>query len=160
MTRLHSSDQAKTASACRLQFMRVMDERDSLTERIIGCAVALHRSIGPGLRENVYHRGLAIEFEASGLAFASKPSFPVHHRGRILGEFIPDFIVDDEVIVEIKCVSAFDRVFEAQMLTYLRVTKLQRGLLLNFGRALMRDGIHRFANDWRGEAAPMNDPQK
>jgi GxxExxY protein len=58
--------------------------------------------------------------------------------------------VNDQVIVEVKSASAFDRVFEAQMITYLRVTNLRRGLLLNFGRALMRDGIHRFVNDWRG----------
>jgi len=130
-----------------------MDERDSLTQRIIACAVALHRSVGPGLKEIVYQRGLPIEFDAAGLSFVSKPVFPVLHRGHKLGEFIPDFIVENQVVVEIKCVSAFDRVFEAQILTYLRVTKLQRGLLLNFGRPLMRDGIHRFANDWRGEGA-------
>ena len=128
-----------------------MDERDRITERIIACAITLHRSVGPGLKEIVYQRGLAIEFQEAGVAFVSKPKFPVLHRGRKLGEFIPDFIVENAVVVEIKCVSAFDRVFEAQMLTYLRVTKLQRGLLLNFGRALMKDGIHRFANDYRGE---------
>jgi GxxExxY protein len=124
-----------------------MDDRDALTERIIGCAISLHRSIGPGLAEKLYQRGLAIEFEASALRFVEKPLFNVHHRGQILGEFFPDFIVEDQVIVEIKSASAFDRVFEAQILTYLRVTKLRRGLLLNFGRPLMRDGIHRFVQD-------------
>ena len=125
-----------------------MDQRDPLTDRILGCAVALHQAVGPALNESVYHRGLEIEFEAAGLAFVSKPRFPVVYRGRILGEFFPDFIVDDQVIVEVKSASAFDRVFEAQMITYLRVTKLQRALLLNFGRALMRDGIHRFVHNW------------
>jgi GxxExxY protein len=128
-----------------------MDEQDLLTERIIGCAMALHRGIGSGLRENVYQRGLGLELRAAGLSFVSEPRFPVIHRGITLGEFCPDFIVEDRVVVELKCVSAFDRVFEAQVLTYLRVTKLKRGLLLNFGKALMRDGIHRFSNDWRGE---------
>jgi len=147
-----------------------MDERDSLTERIIACAIALHRSIGPGLKESVYQRGLPIEFDVAGLAFTSKPTFPVMHRGRLLGQFIPDFIVENEVVIEIKCASAFDRVFEAQMISYLHVTKLQRGLLLNFGRATMKDGVHRFVNDWRGAgslaadlrsaASRMNDPQK
>ena len=70
------------------------------------------------------------------------------YREKILGEFFPDFIVCDRVIVEVKSVSAFDRVFEAQMITYLRVTKLQRALLLNFGRGAMREGIHRFVNNW------------
>ena len=127
-----------------------MDERDLLTEKILACAINLHRAVGPALKESVYHRGLEIEFEVGGLPFVSKPRFPVVHRGKILGEFFPDFIVDDCIIVEVKSVSAFDRVFEAQMITYLRVTKLQRGLLLNFGRALMRDGIHRFVNNWSG----------
>ena len=127
-----------------------MDERDPLTDKILGCAVALHRAVGPALKESVYHRGLEIEFEVAGLPFVSKPRFPVVHRGRIPGEFIPDFIVSDQVIIEVKSASAFDRVFEAQMITYLRVTRLQRGLLLNFGRALMRDGIHRFVSDWKG----------
>jgi GxxExxY protein len=128
-----------------------MDEQDLLTERIIGCAVTLHRAIGPGLRENVYQCGMAIEFRAAGLSFVREPRFPVMHRGVRLGEFRPDFIVEERVVVELKCVSAFDRVFEAQVLTYLRVTKLKRGLVLNFGKALMRDGIHRFSNHWHGE---------
>jgi len=127
-----------------------MDERDPVTDKILGCAVALHRAVGPALKESVYHRGLEIEFEAAGLAFVSKPRFPVLHRGKILGEFFPDFIVNDQVIVEVKSAAAFDRVFEAQMITYLRVTNLQRALLLNFGRGTMRDGIHRFVNNWSG----------
>ena len=88
-------------------------------------------------------------FEAAGLPFVSKPHFAVVYRGKILGEFFPDFIVCEQVIVEVKSASAFDRVFEAQMVTYLRVTKLHRALLLNFGRGAMRDGIHRFVNDWK-----------
>ena len=125
-----------------------MDVRDPLTDKIIACAIGLHQSVGPALKESVYQRGLEIEFELAGLPFVSKPRYPVVHRGRILGEFFPDFIVDDRVIVEVKSVSAFDRVFEAQVINYLRVTGLQRALLLNFGRALMRDGIHRFVSDW------------
>ena len=127
-----------------------MDERDPLTDKILGCAVSLHRAIGPALKESVYHRGLAIEFEAAGLLFVSKPRFLVRHRGKILGDFFPDFVVDEQVIVEVKSVSAFDRVFEAQMINYLRVTNLQRALLLNFGKPTMRDGMHRFVNNWKG----------
>lgn len=121
-----------------------MENNDPLTERIIGCAIALHRSVGPGLSEQVYQRGLAIELEFNGLRFTDRPRFGVFHRARLIGEFYPDFIVEDQIVVEIKSASAFDRVFEAQVLTYLRVAKLRRGLLLNFGRPLMRDGIQRF----------------
>ena len=98
-------------------------------------------------------RGLEIEFGAAGLSFVSKPRFRVMHRGKVLGVFFPDFIVADQVVVEVKSASAFDRAFEAQMITYLRVTELQRGLLLNFGRALMRDGIQRFVNSGSGTSA-------
>jgi GxxExxY protein len=145
---LANLNKARRQRSC---FLAGMDEqRDLLTDRILACAVALHRAVGPALKESVYHRGLEIEFETTGLSFVSKPRFPVVYREKILGEFFPDFIVNDQVIVEVKSASAFDRVFEAQMITYLRVTNLRRGLLLNFGRALMRDGIHRFVNDWRG----------
>ena len=125
-----------------------MDERDPLTDKILSCAIALHRAVGPALKESVYHRGLEIEFEAAGLLYVSKPRYAVLHRGKVLGKFYPDFIVNEQVIVKVKSASAFDRVFEAQMITYLRVTTLKRALLLNFGRALMRDGIHRFANNY------------
>jgi len=128
-----------------------MDERDPLTDKILGCAITLHRAVGPALKEDVYHRGLAIEFEAAGLPFVSKRKYQVLHRGKTLGVFYPDFIVNDQVIVEVKSASSFDRVFEAQMITYLRVTNLQRALLLNFGRATMRDGIHRYVRDWKNE---------
>ena len=83
--------------------------------------------------------------------FVSKPRFPVVHRGEVTwASSIPTSSSTIKVNVEVKSASAFDRVFEAQVLTYLRVTKLQRALLLNFGRALMRDGIHRFVQNGSG----------
>jgi GxxExxY protein len=135
-----------------------VDARDSVTDKIIGCAVGLHRSVGPALKESVYHRGLEIAFDVAAIPFVSKPRYPVVHRGKVLGELFPDFIVDDRVIVEVKSASAFDRVFEAQIITYLRFTGLQRALLLNFGRAMMRDGIHRFVHNWTGLEKPRGAP--
>ena len=88
--------------------------------------------------------GLAIEFRFEGLRFDSKRRIEITYRGTKLGVLIPDFIVQDEVVVEVKSASAHDRVFDAQVLTYLRLTGLRKALLLNFGRPVLKDGIKRF----------------
>ena len=81
----------------------------------------------------------------AGIPFEREKPLDVTYRGIKLGEFRPDFIVHGEVVVEVKSVSAHDRVFDAQVLTYLRLTGLRKGLLLNFGRPVLKDGIKRFA---------------
>ena len=111
------------------------DDLDPQTGRIIRCAIDLHRAVGCGLLESVYHRGLAVEFEHNGVHFEPEAPMEVWYRGKLLGEFFPDFIVENEVIVEVKSVSAHDRVFDAQVLTYMRLAKVKKGLLLNFGQA-------------------------
>ena len=121
-----------------------MENHVELTERIIGCAIELHRFLGPGLLEGVYDKGLKIEFRHQGIAFERNRPIVVKYRGVQLGSYRPDFIVEKSVIVEVKSVSAHDRVFDAQMLTYLRLTGLKVGLLLNFGRPVLTDGIKRF----------------
>jgi GxxExxY protein len=121
------------------------DQLDPVTGRIIGCAITLHRFLGPGLLESVYQTGMAIELGCAGIKFDQERRIEVTYRGVKLGAFFPDFIVQDEVVVELKSASAHDRVFDAQMLTYLRLTGLRKGLLLNFGRPVLKDGIKRFA---------------
>jgi GxxExxY protein len=122
-----------------------MEEQDPLTERIIGCGIAVHRALGPGLLESPYQAAMCLELTAAGLAFERERLIPAIYRGIRIGEFRPDLIVESQVVVEIKSVQRFDPVFSAQVLTYLRVTGLRRGLLLNFGRAVLKDGIKRFA---------------
>ena len=123
-----------------------MEEQvDPITKQIIGCAIQVHRALGPGLLESVYHAGLAIEFTHSNIRYESKRKINITYRGEKLGEFAPDFIVEDKVVVEVKSAMAHDRVFDAQVLTYLRLTGLRTGLLLNFGRPVLKDGIKRFA---------------
>jgi GxxExxY protein len=122
-----------------------MDEQvDPLTSRIIGCAIEVHRFLGPGLLESIYRRGLAVELKHQGLLFERERTVGVTYRGVVLGEFHPDFIVEDEVVVEVKSASAHDRVFDAQVLTYMRLTGHRTGLLLNFGRPVLKDGLKRF----------------
>ena len=122
----------------------VEEQLDPITARIIGCAIQVHRSLGPGLLESVYQRALAIEFTHSQVAFESRRRISITYRGEKLGDFEPDFIVENQVVVEVKSATAHDRVFDAQVLTYLRLTGLKTGLLLNFGRPVLKDGIKRF----------------
>jgi GxxExxY protein len=115
-----------------------------LTERIIGCAIEVHRQLGPGLLEGTYEAALCIELQIAGLNFVRRPIFPVIYKGQVIGEYRLDLIVEDTVIVEIKSVERFDPIFEAQVLTYLRVTGKEIGLLMNFNSRLLRDGIKRY----------------
>ena len=95
---------------------------DVLTEKLIGCAIEVHRNLGPGLLESAYEAAMAIELETEGLRFVRQPVFPALYRGRVIGEYRPDLIVEDLVVLEIKSVERFDPVFQAQVLTYLRIT--------------------------------------
>jgi len=117
---------------------------DAITERIIKCAIAVHRELGPGLLENVYEEALDIECKFDGLEIARQFKVLVLYRGQTIGEYKPDMLINDLVIVEIKSVERFDPVFEAQVLTYLRITQKRVGLLINFNSRLVKDGIKRF----------------
>ena len=114
-----------------------------LTERIVGCAIEVHRHLGPGLTESVYESAMCIELKTASLPFTRQLGVPVFYKGALLAEYRPDLVVGDSVIVEIKCVERFDAVHVAQMLTYLKITGLRVGLILNFNRAVLKDGIRR-----------------
>ena len=119
-----------------------LDSHD-LSERIIGCAIEVHRRLGPGLLESVYEAALAIEFRNAKLKFKRQIGIPVLYKGELIGEHRPDFIVDDTIVVEIKRVERLDPVHIAQMITYLKMTELHSGLILNFNVAALRAGIRR-----------------
>jgi GxxExxY protein len=114
-----------------------------VTDRIIGCAIEVHRHLGPGLLESVYESAMCLELELAGLAFTRQVGVPVLYKGELIAEHRPDLIVSDLVVVEVKSVERFNPVFVAQMLTYLEITGLRVGLILNFNRAVMKDGIRR-----------------
>jgi GxxExxY protein len=121
-----------------------VQERDPLTERIIGCAIEVHRELGPGLLEATYESALCVELEAAVLKFARQVVLPVIYKGRTIGEYRLDLIVEDAVVVEINSVERYDPVFEAQVLTYMRVSGKKVGLLMNSNSRLLKDGIKRF----------------
>ena len=120
------------------------DDMDKLTERIIGCAIEVHRHLGPGLLEATYEAAFCIELETVGLKFQRQLAVPVVYKGRTIGEYRLDLLVEQAVVVEIKSVERFDPVFEAQVLTYLRVTGKKTGLLINFNSRLLKNGVKRF----------------
>jgi GxxExxY protein len=121
-----------------------MEGRDELTERILGCAIEVHRVLGPGLLESTYEEALCLELEEAGLRFARQVAVPVFYKTKPIGEYRVDLVVEDKVVVEVKAVTKLDPVFEAQVLTYLKVTEKHVGLLVNFHSRLLMQGVKRF----------------
>ncbi len=114
-----------------------------LSHAIVGAAIEVHRRIGPGQLESVYQRSLASELTYRAIPFRAQVPIEMHYRGECVGEFFADFIVDDKVILELKSVDRFHAVHTAQLLSYLRATKLRLGLLLNFNAPILVRGVRR-----------------
>jgi len=111
---------------------------------IVDAAMAVHMALGPGLLESVYEVCLCHELSERGAPFESQVPLPVVYKGvRLDAGLRLDLVVDGKVIVELKAVESVQPVHEAQLLTYLRLTRLRLGLLINFNKALLRDGIKR-----------------
>ena len=120
-----------------------MNPQNELTERIIGCAIEVHRNLGPGLLESIYEKALCYEFNQRGIRFESQVIVPVIYKGCNLGDFRLDLLVEDQIIVELKAFERNDPIFKAQLLSYLKLTGKKLGLLVNFNVPLMKDGITR-----------------
>lgn len=117
---------------------------EELTERIIGCAVGVHETFGPGLLESVYKVCLQRELEEAAIRVDASRRVALEYRGLTLDcVYCPDIVVEDLVIVELKSVDALHAVHTAQVLTYLKLTGLPIGLLLNFNVSELRHGIRR-----------------
>ena len=120
---------------------------NELSHRVIGAAMAVHRYFGPGHFESVYERALRIELELQSIPFRAQPAVSVTYKGVCVGEFVPDLIVDDRLIVELKAATSISEAHVGQALAYLRLTKLRLALVLNFHAPLLKaNGIRRVAN--------------
>jgi GxxExxY protein len=119
-------------------------EVEELTEKIIGCAIEVHRILGPGLLESVYRECLIIEMRSHGLRVAGERHLPLDYKGqRVGGGLKLDLLVDDCVIVELKAVERLHSIHLAQVITYLKISGYPAGLLMNFNSTTLRAGLRR-----------------
>lgn len=115
-----------------------------LTERIIGAAIEVHKELGPGLLESIYETCLCHEFGLRQLRFQRQIPVPIYYKELCVeGSYRMDLVVEDRVVVELKSLDRLLPVHEAQLLTYLRITRKRVGLLFNFNEAVLKDGIRR-----------------
>ena len=119
-----------------------------ISKVILDAAIEVHRTLGgPGLLESVYEEALAWELQQRGLPVVRQKRVLITYKGQTLGNpLCLDLLVGDKVIVECKATSNYNPIFEAQTLTYLRLTGLKLGLVINFGERLIKDGYHRVVN--------------
>lgn len=112
------------------------------------CAIEVHRTLGgPGLLEGVYEEALAWELEKRGLKVQRQVTVPIKYKGQNLGTPMRlDLLVEGVVVVECKATAEYHAIFESQVLTYLRMTGLKLGMVINFGEKFVKDGIHRVVN--------------
>jgi GxxExxY protein len=120
-----------------------VENLNRITEKIIGSAIEVHRNLGPGLLESIYENALCYELKSDGMHCAQQVRVPIMYKEQCLGECRLDLIVENEIIVELKAVDRVDFLFEAQLMTYLKVTGKKIGLLINFNVPVLKNGIRR-----------------
>ena len=119
------------------------EQVNDLTDPLIGAAIEVHRQLGPGFIESTYHRALEIELELRGVVFESEKPVALEYKGRPIGEGRLDLLLDGKVVVELKAVDKLAPIHQEQVISYLKATDLQVGLLINFNVEVLRDGIRR-----------------
>jgi GxxExxY protein len=119
------------------------EDLERLAERVIGSCVAVHRVLGPGLVETIYSRAVALELEFRGISFEREKPIAVRYRGELLCHQRLDMLVGGSVVLELKSVQRVDSIHVAQVLSYLRVSRLRLGLLVNFNVPILKYGIRR-----------------
>ena len=128
---------------------------NKITERVIGACIEIHRQLGPGLLESAYEECLCYELAQHGLKFERQQALPVVYKGvRLDCGYRLDIVVEDAVILELKTVEKLLPIHEAQLLTYLKLTGLTLGLLLNFNVPVFKDGLKRIVNNFKDSPAP------
>jgi GxxExxY protein len=123
----------------------LMEDRDPLTQLVIGAAIEVHREMGPGLLESVYQKCLCRELRNQGVECVVRARLPIIYKGEVVDDelFIMDLYFPSRLVVELKAVEKLLPIHEAQLLTYLRLSKTRVGLLINFNVPLLKDGIKR-----------------
>jgi len=120
-------------------------DMNDLTGKVIGCGIEVHRALGPGLLESAYEHCLRREMELRGLSFTSQFPLPVKYKGYELDcGYRIDFLVEEQLVLEIKAVEKVRDIHKAQLLTYMKLLNIKLGLLINFNVHLLKNGIDRF----------------
>ena len=132
-----------------------MEKENQISQSIIGAAIEVHKQLGgPGLLESVYEEALCYELEKRSLGYQRQYNIPIHYKDQTLGTPLRvDLLIEDSVIVEVKSVIEINPIFKSQLLTYLRLSKLKLGLLINFGNATLKEGVSRVINS--APSAPL-----
>ncbi len=111
-----------------------MNDKDLITEKIIGCCFKVHSELGPRFNERIYHNALMLDLKDNGLTCKTEKVYKVSYKGVSVGNFRADLIVEDDIIVELKALAGnIPKIFESQVLSYLKASSLKTGLLVNFG---------------------------
>ena len=122
-------------------------QENHISRRIIGCAIEVHRQLGPGLLESVYEEALSLELSKTGLEFERQQRVPIKYKEVVLATPLRlDLIVEGRVIVDNKAKPCVTPIDEQQLLTYLRLCDVRLGLLINYHERRLVDGVHRIAN--------------
>jgi GxxExxY protein len=123
---------------------------NELTNKVIGAAIEVHKTLGPGLLESAYERCLCHELRLRGVSFVNQVALPVFYKGsKIDCGYQMDLVVENAVVLELKSCEKLEPIHQAQLLTYLKLSGFKLGLLLNFNVPVMRDGIRRIVNALR-----------
>jgi GxxExxY protein len=122
-------------------------EENQISEKVIGCAIEVHRQLGPGLLESAYEEALCYELSIAGLEFKRQQSVPIRYKDILLSTQLRlDLIVEQRVIIDNKAKSDVTPIDKQQILTYLRLRDVRLGLIINFNVSKLVDGIHRIVN--------------
>jgi GxxExxY protein len=128
---------------------------NELTERVIGACIEIHRALGPGLLESAYEECLCYELSQAGIKFERQKPLPVHYKDVKLDcGYRLDLVVEGKIIIELKAVESLLPIHEAQLLTYLKLSGLTLGLLINFNVVMLKQGIKRIVNNFQDSASP------
>lgn len=106
--------------------------KEDLINKIIGCCIDVHKELGPGFLESIYHKSLAVKFTEEGIDFESEKEIPVYYHGKLVGIHHLDFLVANELVIELKTVEEMHKKFYAQVRSYLKAINKDIGLLVNF----------------------------
>ncbi len=110
---------------------------EELSKKIIGCAITVHKMVGPGLLENVYEQSLCVELKLNNIPFTRQKLYSVFYKSHVVGKFLADIVVDNKVIVELKSCTFINNNMIAQLINYLHISKMHVGYVINFRNALL-----------------------